>query len=152
MSSGMLDAVLNSKDELEGGLEPKAAEVVRENENILVDMNTATLKQGLDATGNPITPSYFSDDYAEMKNRMNPRPGFGTPDLFLEGDFQEGYFLKEIPGGWETDSRDEKRNMLVSKYSDAIFGNTEQDETEFNEEYILPELVEWIMSTLNEKL
>ena len=148
----MLDAVLGSSDEIEGGLEPQATEVVRENENILVDMNTEQLKQGKDSIGDSITPEYYSDEYAYMKNRMNPRPGFGTPDLFLEGDFQEGFFVEETNGGWEIDSRDEKRNILASKYGADIFGNTEQDETEFNEEYILPRLAEWIMATLNEKL
>lgn len=148
----MLDAVLNSQNDIETGLEPEAARVVRENENILVDMNTGQLLQGRDSQGQPISPQYYSDDYAEMKNRMNPRPGFGTPDLFYEGDFQEGFFAEDTDGGWKIGSKDEKASMLASKYGADIFGNTKQDEEEFNREYILPELAEWIMQTLNEKL
>lgn len=148
----MLDAVLSSESEIEAELEPRAAEIVRENENILVDMNTGQLLQGKDSTGANISPQYYSEDYATMKNDMNPRPGFGVPDLFLEGDFQEGFFVENVEAGWKIDSKDWKRNKLAGKYGEEIFGNTEQDETEFNKEYILPELAEWMMQTLNEKL
>lgn len=148
----MLDTVLNSESEIDGNLEVQASEVVRENDNVLIDMNTEKLKHGKTSTGDSISPEYASDDYAEMKQDMNPRPGFGIPDLFLEGDFQGGFFVEEMEGGWDIDSKDEKRNKLAAKYGEEIFGNTEEDEQEFNKEYILPELVEWIMETLNTKL
>lgn len=146
----MLDAVLDN--DIEDGLENQAAEIVREHENVLVDMNTEQIKQGRDSTGSSISPDYYSEDYAQMKNQMNPRPGFGVPDLFLEGDFQEGFFVEDAPEGWKVDSKDEKRNKLASKYGEEIFGNTPEDEEEFNEEYILPELAEWILTSLNERL
>lgn len=148
----MLDAVLNSGAEIEGELEWVAREVVREHDNILVDMNTENLKQGKDSRGSNLSPEYYSDEYAEMKNRMNPVPGFGVPDLFLEGDFQEGFFVEDVEGGWEIDSKDSKRDKLAAKYGEEIFGNTEAEEEEFNKEYILPELAEWIMEKLSEKL
>lgn len=152
MSSGLLDEILNSEAEMELGLEIQAGNIVQEHSNVLVDMNTDQLKQGRDSTGAHISPQYYSDDYAEMKNRMNPRPGFGVPDLFFEGDFQEGFFVEKTESGWEIDSRDEKRDRLASKYGKDIFGNTRTDEEEFNREYILPELAEWILKTLSEKL
>lgn len=152
MGSGLFDNLLNSESEISADLEIQAAEVVRENSNILIDMNTEKLKEGKTSTEDNISPSYYSDDYAQMKNDMNPRPGFGVPDLFLEGDFQERFFVEDVEMGWQIDSKNEKRNMLLSKYGEDVLGNTEQDEREFNEEYIVPELIEWTLETLNKKL
>lgn len=148
MTSGLLDTTFRSLKQISKELETVAHLAVEENEHVILDMNTETLMQGRDSLGEKIRPQYYNDLYANIKNRMNSRPGLGTPDLFLEGDFHGGFFLKPAKMGWEIDSNDEKRDKLVTKYTDSIFGNTEKDEKEINKEYILPELIEYCMDNI----
>lgn len=144
----MLDTAFKSINQVAKEMETMADQAVKENEHVIIDMNTENLMKGKDANDEKITPQYYSDEYAEMKQGMNPRPGLGTPDLFLTGVFQEGFFVKRVKMGWEIDSKDEKRDKLVTKYTDIIFGNTDKDEKEINEEYILPELIDHALDNL----
>ncbi len=148
MTSGLLDVAFKSLKQVAKELTIVAEMAVEENEHVIIDMNTETLMHGRDSNAEKIKPGYYSDQYATEKQSMNPRPGLGTPDLFLEGNFQEGFFVKKAKGGWEIDSKDAKRDKLVTKYTDGIFGNTENDEKEINEDYILPELLEYSLDNL----
>lgn len=146
MTSGLLDTVFKSIDRVKAEMTSVADRAVKENEHVIVDMNTAQLLKGKDSDGDLLTPEYRSDEYAAMKHGMNPRPPFATPDLFLEGDFQEGFFTRRVKMGWEVDSKDSKRDKLANKYGDSLFGNTKEDELKINKDYILPDLIEYLIN------
>ena len=148
MTSGMVDTARSSIKQLKKELKIIAEIAVQEHSNIIIDMNTETLMHGLDADGEKLTPEYRSDEYAAEKNRMNPLPGEGTPDLFLEGNFHSGFYVKPEKMGWSIDSKDSKRDKLANKYGDDIFGNTKEDEKEINEDYIKPEMIEFSLDNL----
>jgi len=60
--------------------------------------------RGEDGDGQKISPQYSSDKYASIKYEQNPKPGLGTPDLYLEGDTHEG--LEAVPRVPDQDSYD----------------------------------------------
>ena len=86
--------------------------------------------------------SYSSNSYAVRKNRMNPFPGLGTPDLYLTGSFQDGFTLRiNSKSTFDIYSTNSKNNDLTKKYGKDIFGLTEDSKTEYQREIMQPELV-----------
>jgi hypothetical protein len=88
----------------------------------LADQNRLQLKKGQTAKGGKFN-EYASDTYASMKNRMNPLPGFGNPDLFLTGKFASEIRLIVSLSEGDMGSTDTKESKLESMYgADNIFG------------------------------
>lgn len=63
--------------------------VLNANKMFLIELNTSQLAEGIDSHGDSMgnTIPYKSAAYATYKNRLNPLPGLGTPDLRLTGDY-----------------------------------------------------------------
>ena len=104
-----------------------ASDIVRSDADIIVELQKDQLMFGNDKSGTGITPQYRSDAYAEMKQAMNPRPEFGTPDLRLTGAFYNAMYLDF--DSLEVTSSDPKTELLVEKYGSngkyPIFGLSE---------------------------
>lgn len=100
-----------------------------ENQEEILDSNVAQLKEGKDSLG-AFLDEYASDDYARFKQAMGSLAPFGKPDLILEGDFTEGFILEYKGDSFFFDSTDEKRNHLVDKYGEQIFGLSVKSQTE----------------------
>lgn len=64
-------------------------QVLNANKMFLIELNTSQLVEGKDRYGDSMgsTIPYKSAEYATFKNRLNPLPGLGTPDLRLTGDY-----------------------------------------------------------------
>ena len=97
-----------------------------ENESQIVDLNISQIEQGVGADG-AILGEYASAEYADLKQSMGSQAPPGVVDLKLTGDFLEAFYAEPYVGsdidssGLFIDSRDEKTEMLESKYT-QIFG------------------------------
>ena len=92
---------------------------------------------------------YRSNSYAARKHAINPFPGFGNPDLYRTGAFQQGFKLKLTSSNkFEIYSDDSKSKMLTEKYGSDIFGLTEESKNEYRQEVMHPELVKELKKTL----
>lgn len=123
-----------------------------ENENIAVSMNKDQLMSGVDSESRFISPEYQNDNYASLKNSMNPKPGIGIPDLKLTGDFQGGFYLdiNSLDRGYfEIDSIDDKTENLLEKYPDEIFGLTDENEQEFFLKNVMDYFAQEVLNKLN---
>lgn len=98
--------------------------VLATKEDIL-DANTAQLSQGKNALGD-FLQEYALDAYAEFKIALGSKAPKGTPDLFLEGDFYEGFILTVEGEDYLITSTDEKTTELTNKYGIDIFGLSEE--------------------------
>lgn len=85
--------------------------------------------------------AYRSEFYAEYKNQKNPSPGFGAPDLYDTGSFQNKMFAVVNGGKLEFSSKDSKIDKLVEKYGKNIFGLTKQSLEEYAKVTVHNELV-----------
>ena len=114
---------------------PIVGACLEETKEPIIGLNTSQLyDEGVDKNGNKLQP-YRSrgenyESYAAMKHRMNPKPGFGNPDLFLTGEFQHSMNLRVEGEVFEIDSTDTKTNKLREKYGDQIFGLTDESKQE----------------------
>jgi hypothetical protein len=87
---------------------------------------------------------YQSVLYALDKEKMNPLPGFLHPDLFLTGEFFNGFFVEVDNDSYLIYSKDEKTEDLVKRYSDDIFGLTDQNKEIFADTYLYEAVTQYI--------
>jgi len=107
---------------------PLFQEIAVENKSdVLVKLNLIQLLKGLTSKGKKISPKYKGAKYASKKNGMNSRPGMGTPDLKLSGDFHAGFIAIVNKDKYFLSSEDSQVQYLPEKYAD-IFGLTSKNE------------------------
>lgn len=113
----------------------------------IVDLNLDQLDEGQTATLEKLRPKYRNVSYALQKQTLNPKPGYGNPDLKVTGDFYEG-FKAELRGHiLEIYSTDYKAPKLEQKYAN-IYGLTPDNFTELIDQVILPELQKGVLNEL----
>jgi len=102
------------------------AQAVNENKNLMIELNQEQLLSGIDSKGEKLGERnpYRWQWYSDLKQRMNPRPGPGNPDLKLTGSFHEAMQVTFDGKQLDLTSFDGKTQDLVSKYGGEIFGFT----------------------------
>lgn len=119
--------------------------IIQRNSNEAVKLNRKQLyDKGRDVNGQKLVP-YQSQTYALEKNRVNPSPGLFTPDLYLTGAFQRGFYA-QVKGGTTIifGSTDMKTSDLERKYTNKIFGLSNDSKAEFLRLTIMPEIRRYI--------
>lgn len=64
--------------------------MIVEGESEIKELVTGQLIEGKLSTGSPIAPSYASTYYSKKKFALNSAPGYGVPDLKVNGKYYEG--------------------------------------------------------------
>lgn len=96
-------------------------EAVEACKDLIIRANQDQLREGQNAKGQLIRPAY-SVPYMKKKRRMSSyHAPIGTPDLFLNGDFQGAMDVIVENGQYDIVSWDEKNVFLQLMYDD-IFG------------------------------
>lgn len=102
--------------------------VIEGNEELMqkiVQLNKDQLyEQGEDSKHGKLA-AYRSLYYADMK--ANLRGGQELTDLFLTGDFQDGFYLYFDGDNYGITSNDFKTSKLIEKYGEFIFGLTDEN-------------------------
>lgn len=101
--------------------------------NEIISLNQRQLyAESIDSLGIPLR-FYNSNSYAFEKEKQNPLPGFGRPDLYQTGDFYKAFVVRVKGNFYEITSTDGKTKSLTEKYGKDLFGLTEQSKKEFVE-------------------
>ena len=100
-------------------------EAVKKAEPEIVNLNRLQLEKGLTIDETKITPKYRNPVYATFKNSMNPRPGFGTPDLKLSGAFHDSLKVLFGNGSFKIKGFTDYAEKLEAKYK-GIYGLTKE--------------------------
>lgn len=89
-----------------------------------VELQKAQMHAGKTVDGSKIGAQrpYASKDYANQKNKQNPLPGIGNPDLYLHGDFYDGIKTTVGDQAISLESTDDKGELLDEKYPGALAG------------------------------
>lgn len=112
-------------------LRAEVPQIILETSQEIVQLNRDQLRQGIKSNGVTLL-EYKSFEYAERKHAMNPAPGFGNPDLYLEGDFYRGFQVAKITSrSFDLLSTDSKSDSLEEKYGEKIFGLTQKSRTQY---------------------
>jgi hypothetical protein len=126
-----------------------AFEVVVDKEQAIKDLQTTQLAfTGLNRKGRKLR-KYRSRAYAIFKNKMNPYPGLGTPDLKLTGSF-----LRRLELGFASNkefviySTDEKFEALKEKYGEDFLGLNKDSIVTFKTKHFKTPYVDEIRASL----
>jgi len=114
-------------------------EVVNEHEDEITIYNKQQLfNKGQGADGSQLK-EYASATYAKYKNKKNPNPGLGIPDIKLTGETYDRMFAKMDKNTLEISSTTDYTPKLEESRPN-IFGLDEQSEDLAGEQVIEPEL------------
>lgn len=103
-------------------LETQVPIIIEQTKETAINLNRLQLYNMSEDKNNMSLLMYRSPSYAEYKNKKNPIPGKGHPDLFLTGSFQNKMFMKVEKETFEISSSDYKTFDLIKHYGDDIFG------------------------------
>lgn len=108
----------------------EATAAIKKNAGAMVLLNLSQLNVGEDINGEHFreyAPWQYEtgEDYADVKHEMNPKPGWGNPDLRFTGNFYKGFYVEIDGNDIIMDSRDEKSQILQEMYpADPTTGTT----------------------------
>lgn len=124
-------------------------ESIQETLPELEDLQTEQLSLGLLNTGDLIEPDLRSDEYARQKKARGGKAPLFTPDLNDTGDHYSSIMAKIEANFVTIFSTDPKTRDLKKKYSEDIYGLSDQFQTKYNMEVVLPVLLFNIKKKLN---
>lgn len=119
----------NKLKSLRDNLPSIAENSVNETKEDVVVIQKDQLRQGVSSTGGSFR-KYQNKAYAIKKNKMNPIPGLGNPDLKYTGSFYDGIFVSVAGGRITIGSHDSKAQMLEANYKN-VFGLSPQEMEDF---------------------
>lgn len=126
------------------GLTEAAAQVITQHGEAIADLNRQQLyESGIDGYGDNLA-TYKRDKYARKKYGMNPKPGYGNPDLYLTGDFQEGITVQVSGGSFTIGSYDQKSKFLLEKYGAQVLRLTISSKNTVRKDMLQPGLVKYL--------
>ena len=114
MASKIREIAERLKKESQVVIATKVLQMIEADKKLLLQLNKQQLFESTDAKGKPLG-EYKNLHYASKKGRR-------TIDLFLTGDFYNGFFIetKEFPVVFG--SNDSKSKWLVKRFGQDIFG------------------------------
>ena len=96
----------------------------------IIALNQAQLyTMSIDRDGDALG-GYQSVFYEEIKKGLNPQLN-GKVDLYLTGDFYNGFYVRVEDTEFIIGSTDGKSQELENKYGKAIFGLTDESKSEY---------------------
>lgn len=125
---------------------PKVSQqIIRDNEQEIVELNQEQLYSGYDSDNQQIFPAYSGSTIFIKRSKNQP---FNRVTLFDTGDFYRGFRIK-LNGynkPFNIFSTDSKSSDLVDKYGSSIFGLNRTNQEYINYEIIKPELERYLRS------
>lgn len=129
-------------------MEEKILQLFKVHQREAINLNTDQLYSGKDSTGKSL-PEY-SD---RSVNVFGKRPG--PWQLFNEGNFYRGFFVRIEGGKVIFDSSDSKTGLIFQMLEGKghpepmnIFGLTKPNQKEISRETILPDLQNFLLTTI----
>jgi len=116
-----------------GGINALIQELIKSNVKYIKELQTEEqMYEGVRSDGSDILPEYTP--YTKFIKRLLKSPAQPTDRVTLKdsGDFYNKVYIKMDRDGFELDSADPKRDELVEKYKEAIFGLTDENKAKLS--------------------
>lgn len=109
--------------EVQSNLIEDAGDIIEQNQQEYLKLVKEQLLAGEDVAYNKIIPDYKQEKYATIKERRNPLPGFGTPDLYYTGAMFEAMRIARDANQLTIISDVDYFESLQKKYDSGLLGN-----------------------------
>lgn len=150
MISGLIDKFKKVGEELDTG--EIAKKIVRDNDNILIDMNAQDqlYAKGVNRLGVRID-EYQPYRPLTIKVKIEKRQPYDRVTLKDTGEFYDSFYVETAEDRFYIKASDEKTNWLIKKYGAEIFGLTNDSLAEFINDYVRDEAYNRVKEILNER-
>nr|DAT45920.1 MAG TPA: hypothetical protein [Caudoviricetes sp.] len=150
MITNLLDRVKKVKEALDTGRIAK--EIVRDNDNILIDMNAQDqlFAKGVNRLGVRID-EYRPYSPFTIKVKIEKRQPYDRVTLKDIGEFYNSFFVETAEDRFYIKASDEKTDRLIKKYGAEIFGLTNESLANFINDYVKDEAAKKVKEILNER-
>ncbi len=150
MITTLLDRVKEVKEALDSGRIAK--EIVRDNDNILIDMNAQDqlFAKGVNRLGVRID-EYRPYSPFTIKVKIEKRQPYDRVTLKDTGEFYDSFYVETAEDRFYIKASDEKTDWLIKKYGSEIFGLTNESLAEFINDYVKDEAAKKVKEILNER-
>lgn len=137
----LLDRVERFNEELTSGR--LMHDIILANEAYIIDMNAyeQLYNKGVNRLGVSIMDYRPYSPYTISYKKAVGQP-YDRVTLRDEGDFYRGFFIEADDRMFYISSTDDKTNKLTKKYTNYIFGLTDENKAELTWEYIYPDLID----------
>ncbi len=149
MISGLIDKFKKVGEELDTG--EIAKKIVRDNDNILIDMNAQDqlYAKGVNRLGVRID-EYQPYRPLTIQVKIEKRQPYDRVTLKDTGEFYDSFYVETAEDRFYIKASDEKTNWLIKKYGAEIFGLTNDSLAEFINDYVKDEAYNRVKEILNE--
>lgn len=150
MISGLIDKFKKVGEELDTG--EIAKKIVRDNDNILIDMNAQDqlYAKGVNRLGVRID-EYQPYRPLTIQVKIEKRQPYDRVTLKDTGEFYDSFYVETAEDRFYIKASDEKTNWLIKKYGAEIFGLTNNSLAEFINDYVRDEAYNRVKEILNER-
>lgn len=150
MISGLIDKFKKVGEELDTG--EIAKKIVRDNDNILIDMNAQDqlYAKGVNRLGVRID-EYQPYRPLTIQVKIEKRQPYDRVTLKDTGEFYDSFYVETAEDRFYIKASDEKTNWLIKKYGAEIFGLTNDSLAEFINDYVKDEAYNRVKEVLNER-
>lgn len=150
MISGLIDKFKKVGEELDTG--EIAKKIVRDNDNILIDMNAQDqlYAKGVNRLGIRID-EYQPYRPLTIQVKIEKRQPYDRVTLKDTGEFYDSFYVETAEDRFYIKASDEKTNWLIKKYGAEIFGLTNDSLAEFINDYVKDEAYNRVKEILNER-
>ena len=150
MISGLIDKFKKVGEELDTG--EIAKKIVRDNDNILIDMNAQDqlYAKGVNRLGVRID-EYQPYRPLTIQVKIEKRQPYDRVTLKDTGEFYDSLYVETAEDRFYIKASDEKTNWLIKKYGAEIFGLTNDSLAEFINDYVKDEAYNRVKEILNER-
>lgn len=150
MISGLIDKFKKVGEELDTG--EIAKKIVRDNDNILIDMNAQDqlYAKGVNRLGVRID-EYQPYRPLTIQVKIEKRQPYDRVTLKDTGEFYDSFYVEAAEDRFYIKASDEKTNWLIKKYGAEIFGLTNDSLAEFINDYVKDEAYNRVKEILNER-
>lgn len=150
MITTLLDRVKKVKEALDSGRIAK--EIVRDNDNILIDMNAQDqlFAKGVNRLGVRVD-EYRPYSPFTIKVKIEKRQPYDRVTLKDTGEFYDSFYVETAEDRFYIKASDEKADWLIKKYGAEIFGLTNESLAEFINDYVKDEAAKKVKEILNER-
>lgn len=150
MINGLIEKFKKVGEELDTG--EIAKKIVRDNDNILIDMNAQDqlYAKGVNRLGVRID-EYQPYRPLTIQVKIEKRQPYDRVTLKNTGEFYDSFYVETAEDRFYIKASDEKTNWLIKKYGAEIFGLTNDSLAEFINDYVKDEAYNRVKEILNER-
>ena len=138
-----LDTMIQKLRSLDSEVKKAIEAVVKDNESIIVEMNSEDqlYEKGITREGAKIAKFAPYSPLTVQYKRAKGQPT-GRVTLRDEGDFHLSFYIEFKSDGFEIKSSDWKADMLLKGYGESILGLSDANFNDLKDNYIAPAIAE----------